>query len=527
MKKVALLALLLTIALLISLIATGCSGKNATTTSDPGTTTSTPMPGGNGADTERVLRVGTAQTGTGFNPSSQTEGIGNLLVWDRLLRRVGSDTLNWLADCAWVDETTYEVKMHDGIYFNNGNQMTGEDVFYSYQLYASNPGASNAQILSNIDYDKSTVSADKMTVTFKFKNEYGSFEAFIDQIPIMDHTTADWTADDARWWDAPVHSGPYDIEENVSGSHTTFVLRDDYWNKDITLDWDKIILNYYQDTTAMFIAFENGEIDVVCDLASDDVGRVMAGSVANADYKLIPANAACTICFNPDVEYFSDAKVREAIANAIDQDDFGTIQFGVLYQNVDSVLTETCNFYVSTGTYDKGLNYAKKCMAESAYPNGFTINCVGRTDQSPAWDVIRESLAEIGITVNVECYDPMTAIPMWLQGQTDIMLMSVDGGNTPCDPVVSMEQNCDAGQIMPARIMDKEYNEHFKLAAYSNDRKVRAENYAWMQQWLYDNFQVIPVAEQVYAIAWNTDVVGSWDYLSNAIKLDLLFCHAK
>jgi len=486
--------------------------------------------GAGAADGEKnVLRVGTTHFLGGFNPNSPDISLlGSYLVYETIERRDGDGYLaSWLADCGWVDDSHYEIKMKEGITFSNGEEMTGEDILWSFRIVAESP-APWASYYSTIDFDASTVSEDGRTVTFVFTAPYAPFNSFTDTPAILDKSAVeDWATDDARWWDQPVGSGPYTVVENISGSQIKFALRDDYWSEEYMPEWDEIILNEYADSSSMFVAFENNEIDLMLDPANADMERMINGGVNGEDnqYELIQKASNITLYLDGSKPELQDLKVREAIANAIDPDAVGTATFGTLYRVADSVLSPECKFYTSVGAYTGGIEYAKQCMADSGYPDGFTLHAVVALEDEKSMAVIQEQLAQIGIETKIDIYDASVVIEtMMKEGGADASIQSEVGGNYAREPIVDLMMTRSEVQYT-TRIMDPEYIEHYNAALNTNSDEVRAEEYDWIQHWLHDNAMLIPIVDQAKGYAWHGNVVADADFYS-VQKADLLLVKA-
>ncbi|MDR1042805.1 MAG: ABC transporter substrate-binding protein [Clostridiales Family XIII bacterium] len=515
----------------VMLATTACGGSGGNSGGGSGDDSGSAPSGDDSA--ARVLRVGTTESGGGFNPWGATRTmLGNYLVFDTIVRRTpdGKDYDPWCTSYEYTDPTTMVITLRDDVTFSDGDKLSGEDVVFTFERAADPSLSIQANYFDSIDFEKSTVSDDGLTVTFKFKQEYGPFESFLDTPMLVNKSAVeDWSMDDERWWDAPVASGPYEVAENVSGSHTTYKLRDDYWNKDFPIDWDEIIVNYYSDPTAMFVAFENKEIDLVIDVAAQDAARLESGEVANAEevkYEELPSNSAYLLHMSPDKKEFQDPKVREAVANAIDRTAVGDVAYNTLWQEVDSVLPAGVLYYKSTGTYDKGIEYAKQCMAESGYPDGFDAKVIAMNLDSKVWEVIQSGLSELGINLTTEAYDLNTCLPLWMeQGSTDLMLMNVPGGNVMGEPFVSLSQTSENGGMPGARVMDAEYNELFNASIFTTNHETRTEKTGEVQQWLYDNFQAIPLIEDTHCFAYHTDAISECGF-NSAVRADLLYCRA-
>lgn len=524
------IGLILALAMIFALAACGSGNTSAPAEESGAQTAQTETEPA--AEGKKVLRVGTLESGGGFNPVGDDQSqTGNNLVYERLVQRQpdGHCEPFCCTDYEWVDGTTMVVHMRDDIYFSDGDQMTGEDVLYSFQINATGMMAS---YYGCIDFENSTVSDDGMTLTFKFYEEYGPFESLMDTPQIINKSAVENLAsDEPSWWDQPIGSGPYEVVENVAGSHATYRLRDNYWNKDFVPQWDEIIVNYYSEATAMFIAFENRELDVVCSVNANDAARLESGSTSLGDkaaYEFVSTNNVYDLTLNNYREELQDPKVREAIAHSIDVDGLGQVAFGVLYETADSVLTSSTNYYVSVGQYDYDVEYAKQCMAESNYPDGFTLDVVaiGQSEITSMWQVIQAGLAQIGITVNFQSYDLGTCLGLWMKDSgNDMMLMSVNGGNPMREPYLCLSMTTEDSPFPAARILDADYQQHFHDSIYTSDTEQRAEEFDWIQNWLHDNFQAIPMVQDMVCYAYNTETVKSCEFYTGSTP-SLLYCYS-
>jgi len=512
MKKVFRLIICLS---LLAVLMTGCTSN----------TTNESTSGGGDTGEKKVLRVGaTMDANGGFNPKMQGYStMGRYLVYDMIERRTTEGMISWVAEAKFLDDLTYEVKLRDDIYFTNGEQMIGEDIAYSFENTAADFAGPWASYFQAIDFDATVISEDGMTVTFTFKEPKGAFVNMTDFASILDYSeVGSWADDDPRWWDSPIGSGPYTVVENVSGSYTRFAKNENYWNKDSLPQWDEIIMHFYNDQTAMFVAFENNEVDIVFNLGATDTARLTAGMGGDIEYKLISKNSNHAFCMDPEKAEFQDAKVREAIANVLNPAEIGDVAFGEFYEVADSILGPGCQYYKSVGTYDGGVEYAKQCMAESNYPGGFSVYTASTEADSVALEVIQTQLAQIGIDLKVDYLDNAAVITKITEPSTvDVMLMSNYGGNSPADPEFDMQGYFDEGPYYPTRILDPEYNEHFNAASSTTDTNKRAENYAWVQQWLYDNFQAIPLYDPLQSCAWHNSEVADASGLYSIMRVDL------
>ena len=472
------------------------------------------------ADDEKVLRVGTTETGGGFDPTVNTSTyLGLNLVYESLFKidqQTGELVPYLVEDYYFEDEVTLVMTLKDGVTFSNGEPLTGEDVIYSLRRYVDE-GTMLATYFAYFDFDASTVSDDGLTVTLKYTEPYGAAQAFLTKAIECKKNDEGLTPEDTSWWDAPVGTGPYEVVENVSGSHTTYALRDDYWGEEP--DADIIEITYYSDQTTMFIDFENGAIDVALNLATSDYSRLENGEMDNVVYGLCSQNATQMVCFNMEsVPAFQDIRVREAFAHAIDYEAVTDAAYEGLGMVATSTLGVNTNFYYNVGTYEYDPELAISLLEEAGYGDGLELNVVitSSAANTKLLEAMQAYLADVGITLNFQSYDVPTAVGYFREGGTDFQLQTVNGGNEQCEPHLAYSAMYPDSIFPCVRIDDAELQELLNAALYSTDDAVREENYRAVQQWLYDNYMAIPICESATAYVYNTDTVAEFPLVSTA-----------
>ena len=465
-------------------------------------------------DGEKVLRIGSIETAQSYSPID-TGSLQLYLAYEFLCTADESGNLiPWLAEeIEWQDESTLKIKLRDGIYFSNGEQMVGEDVLYSLYYAAWTPGSMLGDKYKCVDFDASYVEDDNLTVIVKTQDTFSELDTWLVKLALTDKSAiSDRASNDPAWWDAPVSSSAYEIVDNVDGSHVTFRLREDYWDKEHMPEWDEITFYYYSNPTAMFIAFENRELDIVLRVDSKDYDRAVAGDVMHADTTscyTVSVNGPQNFILGGYCEYFQDPKVREAVMHALDPESIGIVAYGTLYRaGIDSFVSPMfADAYEPQGIYEYDVEYAKQCLAESSYPDGFTVKWVAQDGDKLITEVIQANLAAIGINVEVETYDFATMLATVLTpGATDIGLFG--GTLHSVDAYESISPFYEDNAITTSRILDPEFNAMYKSLPRIFDKDEQNEVLKEMQRWIYENMWLVPLCEVHYAVAYDNSVLN-------------------
>lgn len=127
------------------------------------------------------------------------------------------------------------------------------------------------------------------------------------------------TAAGENWWtDAANHigNGPFVIETLEQGVRTLYVPNANYWG---TVPQVSMDFAYITDSAVAFEAYKNDEFDIIA-LAAEDLEVVQADPVLSLDANIYAGSCTFAVMFHQLKEPFTDPKVREAFAYALDRE---------------------------------------------------------------------------------------------------------------------------------------------------------------------------------------------------------------
>lgn len=131
------------------------------------------------------------------------------------------------------------------------------------------------------------------------------------------------TAGGENWYSDPqyqIGNGPYvlsTLEPTVQG---LFTPNANYWRG---VGKVNIEYRYITDTAVAFEAYKNGEFDIIT-LGAEDLQTVEADATLNAEKLIYPGSCTYAYMFHQLKEPFTDQKVREAFAYALDREGWVT-----------------------------------------------------------------------------------------------------------------------------------------------------------------------------------------------------------
>ncbi|SDJ25780.1 ABC transporter substrate-binding protein [Natribacillus halophilus] len=217
------------------------------------------------------------------------------------------------------DGLTYTIELQDDVYFHDGEQVTADDVVFTYEVFLDEDytGPRTTQF----EYVDSIEATEELEVTIELTEPDAALEASALGFEIMpEHILGDVAADeqeehDFSTSDEVVGAGPYEMTEWDYGTSITLDAHEDYHNEGPYLD--TLTLRIAEDENAVLAMLQAGEVDhanirpqdVETAEAIDGV-NVVAQDGYNYNY----------IGWNHDRPPFDDPDVRTAMTMAIDRE---------------------------------------------------------------------------------------------------------------------------------------------------------------------------------------------------------------
>jgi peptide/nickel transport system substrate-binding protein len=185
---------------------------------------------------------------------------------------------------------------------------------------------------------------------------------------------------------------------------TRLVLQkhEDYWQEEFPY-LDEIVIEPIPDDTVRETALLGGEVDWVLSIAPQNFANLQDNPdvvVATA-----PQLSYDYIGINLTREPFTDVRVRQAIALAIDRDTLCEAGYFGLCETVQGPIGSGSPWDFDYEPYGQDIERAKELLAEAGYPDGFEMEWLPTTQYAEtvrAAQVLQQQLAEIGIesTIN-------------------------------------------------------------------------------------------------------------------------------
>jgi len=315
---------------------------------------------------------------------------------------------------AWTvsdDHLTYTFKLHEGVKFHDGSELTSADVKASIDRAVFSQEGVVAPRRSYYIAVKSIEAPDRYTVVFRLHYPSPSFLSMAAH-PYNFIYAKKYLDQDAHYYKThAVGTGPFKLKNYVRGSYIEFERNPDYWKKGFPyLDGIKYFM--IKDLSAQAKALRAGRVDVefrgLPPSEADAIKQQLGDKVVVAYPKAI---FNWGVGINTDKKPFDDERVRKALTLAIDRYDMvktlapltGLETVGGL-MHPDSPWALSGEELQALPGYAKdhqaNLREAKRLLAEAGYPNGFKTVFTNRNVKLPYIDLgiyLLSSWKKIGV----------------------------------------------------------------------------------------------------------------------------------
>jgi peptide/nickel transport system substrate-binding protein len=327
-----------------------------------------------------------------------------------------------LAESWDTDGNTWTFNLRQGMQFSNGKELDAEDVIYSMERVLKSPGAGFYGGIQSMEaVDKHTVQFELDRPSAPLMAALGGRYAFI--LP-------KGAAEEYNLKQEAVGTGAFTVVEFVQDQRLVLERNPNYWNAD-NVYLDALTIQIIPDETSIIAGLRAGEIHLT--IFEDSKNYLLVKDDPNLVAQRWPAARWSVLDFPLDVEPYSNVKLRQAIASALDREAIMQAAIGGLGSHLyvlppalwPSLPPEKHPFF------KRDVERGKQLLAEAGYPDGLDLTLIGIVGYSAlnaAAQVIAENLKDIGLNVQIQQQELGIWIDEFLAGTFDNFTMNAWGG---------------------------------------------------------------------------------------------------
>lgn len=324
------------------------------------------------------------------------------------------------------DNLTYTFHLRPAV-FHNGDPVTADDVKFSLErIMNPDTGATFSNLFASVQsidvVDSDTVSVTLSSVTAPFIDYLALPESAIVSRAWAESHGGDLSGN-------PMGSGPYRFVEYQEGQRIVLEKFPDYYDAENVIT-DQIVFEFYPDGGARVNALLSNDVDIIEYVPWQNVPQI----ASNPDYQVLGGSGPFMgLIFNTTFEPFSDARVRRAVAYAIDrQVVINTAFFGQGVPIYGMAVPSSSIAY--NPKFDNYFEYnpdrARELLTEAGYPNGFTARLLATSQyefHQQTAVAVQAELAKVGIQLELDLPDWATRLDQNLAGDYDMLVVGTAG----------------------------------------------------------------------------------------------------
>ena len=363
---------------------------------------------------------------------------------------IGGQAESWEAS---EDGLTWTFTMRDGLKWSDGTDLTAKDFEYSFKRMANPDTAAPyaATCLGMIDgFDaaqagdtdalnvKASDDGKTLTIVLAYPCSYfDKMAAFAAMSPVQQATVE---ANGDSWCtsaDTFVSNGPYMITDWTPSERIVLTKNPNYvggWDNSKIVS-DTITLLLLEDSSAAFAAYNSGEAVLIKDVPTDEIPSLTKAE-DGGDFYVDTILGTYYVSMNLQRDAFKEAKVRKALALAIDRDYIANTIMQGTYSAASNLvgpgIVDENGYFHDNGNapyisadYEANLAEAKKLLEEAGYPNGegyptieYSTNDAGY--HVPLAEYLQQAWGDLGITLTINKMEWSSFTPARRAGEYDV-----------------------------------------------------------------------------------------------------------
>ena len=279
------------------------------------------------------------------------------------------------------DGLTYTVTLKEGLKWSDGSDLTAADFEYSWKRAAADETAADYAYMFNgfvgFPNELAVTAVDATTLEFTLAAPCAYMEdlmAFPTFYPVKQSEVegyADWQTSPGGWCQEAgfVSNGAYVCtgwDHDVSMTYE----KNPYWYDADSVTVEKLEYMLSADDTAIFAAYNAGDIDFADSVPTDEIATLLADE--NPEFHIVDELGTYYICFNCKSSIFEGktpeqaACMREAFSILIDRDYICT--------NIGQTGQVAANAFIPLGMADGNGGFFKTDAVEQGYYDPYAIN---------------------------------------------------------------------------------------------------------------------------------------------------------
>jgi len=341
----------------------------------------------------------------------------HLIIRDEKMIHTPGLAVSWTP----IDDTTWEIKLRQGVKWHDGSPFTADDVVFTFSR-AGNVPKSPQNFMAHTS-GKEVNKIDDYTIHIKTEEPNPMVPNDLATFAIVSKKYGEGaTTEDYNSGKATIGTGPYKFVEWVKGDRYVLEANHDYWGGwDGQPKWDRVIIKPIESGPSRVAALLSGEVDVIDAVPTVDVAKLE--SDPNINVFKAPSNRLIylTVDSGRDISPFVKSndgadmfpnplrkwEVRKAISMAIDRQAIvERVMEGLAFATGQIIPEGFFAYSDELPVEDYDPEGAKELLAKVGLPDGFRVTVHGPNNRyvndAKICEAVGQMLTKVGIKAEVD-----------------------------------------------------------------------------------------------------------------------------
>jgi ABC-type transport system substrate-binding protein len=311
-----------------------------------------------------------------------------------------------------TDDTTYQIKLREGISFTDGTPFNAEAVKANLEWVLNTENAAPFRFLLVVGGQEPQVEVvDEYTVAITTSMPFAPLPAHLSHgalamiSPAALEQGGDFLASNA------IGTGPYVLSAWNRAEQVVLTRNADYWGE--APPTETLVFRVVPEAGARLVEIEAGTVDVAVRIPPADIPRLEANS--DITVEITPGLRTIYIFFNTTAEPFDNPLVRQAVNYAVDKQAIVESLFEGAARTSDAPFAPAIFGYAPQEPYAYDPDRARELLAEAGIAEGTTVVLYHPTERYPqdalVADAVRSQLGEVGLNVELRTLEWTQYVP--------------------------------------------------------------------------------------------------------------------
>jgi ABC-type transport system substrate-binding protein len=415
------------------------------------------------------------------------------------------------------DPRTYVFKLRRGVKFHKGQSLTSRDVKYSLERILD--PATGATLRSNL-LGIQTETPDDFTVRLRLKEPDATLPVVMGMAESA-ILSEEWMRGKPNIKVEGNGTGPFGLAEHEPKVRILLKKNPQYFERDLPY-LDQVEIRMISNESARVNALRSRAVDMIDFVPWKDIDvlRKERGLEVQSE-----GGAFMNLWFNPSKKPFDDARVRRAIAFAIDRDAVSTAAFFGHGAPLYGPPTPPESWWYNkdlANTFSHNPAKAKQLLTEAGYPSGFKVELAvyqGLAIYTQTAQIVQANLKEVGITADIKLMEWATLVDRKNKADYDFLIWGVNI-KMPDPDVYTYYLGADSTYwSKPVNFSDPKIESLLKEGVRTLDREKRKQIYRSLEAHILDVSPWVFINWREQAQAYVSSVRG-YKQLAGALSED-------